>query len=228
MIVNKTTFAKGLMMLALFLGVLVLLFIPLFNGQNSMQYLDSLYNSISKGSAYYIPEVQQEAQQLKGRMVTLSLPYENRLQANETKALFDQVGVQATVEEGTLNIEGDLGEVIAGCLEDADAMFYNNGAKVSGKYGYDERQVLYNWAHAIELAVTELKGQKKFQEAKILDLALEKGVQASYNYYQVEPQSIRERIGVVIASLVFYVIYTLWYGFAIMYLFEGWGMQLDH
>jgi hypothetical protein len=24
-------------------------------------------------------------------------------------------------------------------------------------------------------------------------------------------------------SLVFYVVYTLWYGFAIMYMFEGWG-----
>jgi hypothetical protein len=24
------------------------------------------------------------------------------------------------------------------------------------------------------------------------------------------------------------VAYTLWYGFAIMFMFEGWGMQLEH
>jgi hypothetical protein len=37
-----------------------------------------------------------------------------------------------------------------------------------------------------------------------------------------------DRLGVVVFSLVFYVIYTLWYGFAIMFIFEGWGMQLEH
>jgi len=228
MIIDSKTFTRGLIMLALFLGVLVLLFMPLFNGQNSMQYLDALYNSISKGSAYYIPEVQTETENVRGQVVTLSLPYDNKEQAQQTQMLLAKTGVQVSVEEGRLNIKGDLGQMMEGCLEDADAMYYNDGPKVNGKYGYDERRVLYNWAHVIELAVHELKGQKKFEAAKILDLALEKGVQASYNYYQVEPQSIRERLGVVIVSLLFYVIYTLWYGFAIMYLFEGWGMRLNH
>jgi hypothetical protein len=27
---------------------------------------------------------------------------------------------------------------------------------------------------------------------------------------------------------VFYVFYTLWFGFSIMWLFEGWGMRLEH
>ena len=44
----------------------------------------------------------------------------------------------------------------------------------------------------------------------------------------MEPQSIMDRLGVVIFSLVFYVIYTLWYGFAILFMFEGWGMKLEH
>jgi hypothetical protein len=28
--------------------------------------------------------------------------------------------------------------------------------------------------------------------------------------------------------LIFYVVYTVWYGFGFMYLFEGWGMKLEH
>ncbi len=35
-------------------------------------------------------------------------------------------------------------------------------------------------------------------------------------------------LGIVIFSLIFYVVYTLWYGFAIMFMFEGWGMRLEH
>jgi len=37
-----------------------------------------------------------------------------------------------------------------------------------------------------------------------------------------------DRLGVVVFSVVVYVIYTHWYGFAIKFLFEGWGMQLEH
>ena len=73
-----------------------------------------------------------------------------------------------------------------------------------------------------------LKKQKQFQEAKTVDLVVKKAVETSYNYYQVEPQKISDRAFIVFFSLVFYVIYTLWYGFAVMFLFEGWGLKLEH
>jgi hypothetical protein len=53
-------------------------------------------------------------------------------------------------------------------------------------------------------------------------------VEPAYNYYGIEGQKISDRFGVVIFSLIFYVIYTLWYGFGIMYLFEGVGLKLEH
>jgi hypothetical protein len=55
-----------------------------------------------------------------------------------------------------------------------------------------------------------------------------KAVELGYNYYEVDPQKIGDKVGIVIFSLVFYVVYTLWYGFAIMFMFEGWGMRLEH
>jgi hypothetical protein len=73
-----------------------------------------------------------------------------------------------------------------------------------------------------------LKRQKKFKEAKVVALVVKKAVESSYNYYKIEPQKITDRWGIVIISLLFYVIYTLWYGFAIMFMFEGWGMKLEH
>ena len=32
----------------------------------------------------------------------------------------------------------------------------------------------------------------------------------------------------LIASLAFYVIYTMWYGFGLLFLFEGAGIKLEH
>jgi hypothetical protein len=107
-------------------------------------------------------------------------------------------------------------------------MYHNLGEKVSGKYGYDERQVLFNWWKACNEMDKDLKRQKKFKEAKAVGLVVKKGVESSYNYYKIEPQKIGDRLGLVIFSLLFYVAYTLWYGFAIMFMFEGWGMKLGH
>ena len=73
-----------------------------------------------------------------------------------------------------------------------------------------------------------LKQQKKFKLAKMAELVNSKAVETAYNYYGIDGQKITDRIGVVLFSLVFYVVYTLWYGFGIMYLFEGWGMRLEH
>jgi hypothetical protein len=74
----------------------------------------------------------------------------------------------------------------------------------------------------------DLTKQEKFKEAKVIGVVQSKAVESSYNYYKIEAQRIGDKIGVVFFSLVFYVIYTLWYGFAIMFMFEGWGMKLQH
>jgi hypothetical protein len=73
-----------------------------------------------------------------------------------------------------------------------------------------------------------LKKQKKFEAATVVGLIQKKAVETAYNYYGIEPQKITDRFGIVSFSLIFYVVYTLWYGFAIMYMFEGWGLRLEH
>jgi hypothetical protein len=127
-----------------------------------------------------------------------------------------------------LKIEGDLGKILANCLADAGLMYMNDGQAISSKYGYNERQALFNWWQALTAMDKVLKKQKQFQEAKTVDLVIKKAVETSYNYYQIEPQKISDRAFIVFFSLVFYVIYTLWYGFAVMFLFEGWGLKLEH
>jgi hypothetical protein len=87
---------------------------------------------------------------------------------------------------------------------------------------------MFNWWKAFEEMEKDLKRQKKFKEAKIVALVVKKAVESSYNYYKIEPQKISDRWGTVTFSLLFYVVYTLWYGFAIMFMFEGWGLKLEH
>ena len=228
MIANKKKFTLGLTMLIAFFAVLALFFTPIFGGLNGLDYLDGLYNSISKGSAYFIPKLKDEAKTFDGNPVELSLAMANPAQAQQTSQLLMKAGATASVTDATLKVSGDLGKILGGVLADADAMYKNDGKAVADKYGFGERQALYTWWQAFKAIEKDLNHQKKFKEAKAVANIGKKGIEASYNFYRVEPQSIMDRLGVVVFSLVFYVIYTLWYGFAIMFLFEGWGMQLEH
>ena len=228
MIANKKEFSGGFVLLGTFVVVLIIIFSPVFKGQNGLEYLDALYNSISKGSAYYLPMVMEESSKYKGQAIDVTVSVGNEQQAQQTALLFKKGGASVNVAGDSLRISGDLGKIMENCLNDADKMYNNQGAAISGKYGYGERQVLFNWWKALNAMDKDLKKQKKFKEASIVALVVKKGVEPSYNYYGIEPQKITERMGIVIFSLVFYVIYTLWYGFAIMYIFEGWGMRLEH
>ena len=135
---------------------------------------------------------------------------------------------ETALAETKLKVTGDLGRILANGIEDADSMYYNDGKKVSDKYGYGEKQALYNWWNSFNEMEKDLKRQKKFKEAGVVAMVVKKAVETSYNYYGIEPQKITQRFGLVIFSLIFYVIYTMWYGFAFMYMFEGWGMKLGH
>jgi hypothetical protein len=228
MIAKKGEFFSGAGMLAAFVVVLVVIFMPVFKGQNGLDYLDALYNSISKGSAYYIPDLQREVKAVAGTHVKLTLNMKDETQARQSSLLFQKGGALVNVTGSTLAAEGDLGQILSVCLDDADLMYNNQGDTVAGKYGYDERQALYNWWAAANAMANDLKRQKQFKAAKIVATVNQKAVETAYNYFGIEPQKISDRYGIVIFSLVFYVVYTLWYGFAIMFLFEGWGMRLEH
>jgi len=230
MIANKKRFGIGLGMMIAFVVILVLIFMPLYNGQNGLNYLDALYNSISKGSAYYIPAAKDEVKGVVGQPVVVKVAVSDEIQAKQTALLFQKAGgdIQTKVVNKDLTISGDLGKMLQSCVADADLMYHNDGEKIRGNYNYGEKQVLYNWYKALKEMEKDLKRQKMFKEAKIVALVIKKAVECSYNFYTIEPKKISDALGIVIFSLIFYVIYTLWYGFAVMYMFEGWGMKLEH
>ena len=226
MIADKKEFSIGLVLLIGFFVVLSLIFMPIFNGQNGLNYLDSLYNSISKGSAYYIPQMQEASSKFEGKTIAVELEFSDESQARQAAVLFNASGAMVNVSAEKVKVSGDLGAILKQSLEDADKMYHNDGSAVSGKYGYAERQVLYNWWSAMKGMDKELSKQELFDEAQVVSTVQQKAVECAYNYYGIAAESISNKMWIVLFSLVFYVVYTLWYGFAILYMFEGWGLEL--
>lgn len=228
MIANKKEFMGGLGLLAAFFLVLFIMFQPLFNGQNAMAYLDDLYNSISKGSAYYIDDMRKEVFPIKDDVVDVELTYASGIEARQAGEMLTLSGIKTRVNAKTVSLSGPLGKVLVASLDDADLMYNNAGTALQEKYGLEARRVMFNWWSTLKLLDKALKKGESFKAAKVTGTIQKKAVEASYNYYEIEPVNIMDKLWTVIFSLAFYVAYTLWFGFAILFVFEGWGLNLSH
>ncbi len=168
----------------------------------------------------------QTERQLQLRPLRLAVASES--QAMQTAELLRAGGATVEVAEAELRVNGDLGGILGRCLQDSDEMFANAGAGVRDRYGYQEKRVLFNWWTALKGMDEDLKRQDRFAEAAFVVKVKEKAVECAYNYYGIEPWKVSDKIGLVLFSLVFYVVYTVWYGYAIIFLLEGWGLTLSH
>ncbi|MDX9965154.1 hypothetical protein [Desulfobacter postgatei] len=229
MAANKKELAGGIGLMAVFLIVLVMFFMPLLNGKNGLDYLDNLFNSISKGSAYYIPSIKETIGKSEtGKEITVKLSYDSAELATESAALFSKAGATVTEDAEKLNITGDFGNILMNCLEDSDALFHNKGDVLQEKYGIEGRKVLFNWWTSLKAMKKSFDKQEQFANGKTVYTVMTRAVECSYNYYKIVPESMSNKLGTVLFSLVFYVVYTLWYGYAILFMFEGWGLQIGH
>jgi hypothetical protein len=229
MIHDKRQFGIGAMLMAVFAGGLVLIFSPIFeNGRNALDHMDGVFNSISKASAYYIPGSMEKARRLEGTTVSVKIKANGPEEASRMEKLFSAAGATVHVDGTKLAVSGDLGRILATALADADAMFRNDGPAVAAKYGFEGRRALHVWHVALSEVTKDLNRQEKFRESSTVRDSITKGLEPAYNYYGVTAISMKKMMGVALVALIGYVVYTVWYGYAILFLFEGWGLKLEH
>ena len=168
---------------------------------------------------------------MSGYQVNVTMKMESEAQAADSVTLITAAGATATAQGKELTVSGDYLAILSASLEDADKMYHNDGAALKAKYpiyeSKDDRQALYNWNKILSGLDKGLTEQEAFAEAKVAFNINAKVVETAYNYYSIVPEQIRDKAGIVIFSLVFYVFYTMWYGFGILFMFEGWGLKIS-
>ena len=226
LIKDKRAFIKGAVLFVSFFVVLLLMFSPMFGGKNALEAADDLFNSMSKGSTYYIPDLIKKNESYKGASVSLSIKLKDTQMAQKASKLLTTVGATVKEDGAQLSVSGDLGRLVEASLKDSDAMFNNRDTEVTARYGLPGKEALFVWWNVLTQTDRDLTRQKRFKEAKWVSDVVQKGVETGYNFFGIVPQTVGSRAGILTFSLVFYVIYTLWWGVAIMFLFEGVGFEL--
>jgi hypothetical protein len=224
-IANPRHFALGFALAATFLAVLAMIFAPVFGaGRNGLEYADDVFNRLSKGSSYFIPKVAKQTARFAGTPFAAIIKVDGDAQAEQVTRLLAAAGAKVERREKALAVSGDLGSVLAAVAADADAGFRNDEEALAGRYGFDGRTVLAVWWRVLKQTGKALAAEKRTEQADAVVAMTKKAVEPAHNYYGIEAESVGNMPWTMTGLLVFYVAYTIWWGSAIYFLFEGIGL----
>jgi hypothetical protein len=226
MVRHPKYFVLGVILTIGFFVVLWVIFSPFFGGKNGLQAADDLFNSISKGSAYYMKEVAEKAKSLKGQEMSLSVKLPSEQLAQNVEKILTSRNFTVTRSKEQIKVSGDVGALLLYAIEDSESMYHNKGEALKALYGIPEKEAMFAWWNFLKGAQKALMEQKQFAQAKVMNDVITKAVEVGYNFYGITAKSIKEKAGIAAFALIFYVIYTLWWGYAIYFLFEGLGLEM--
>ena len=232
LITNKSLFNKGLMLMASFMCIFVSLFLPIWGGAgNGLDAADNMFNRLSKGSSYFIPGVKKQALELEGKSVTVTAKVKDAALAPRAVENLTKAGATAEFKDGAITYSGDLGKILSAALADADDLFNDRGKAVVDRYAVTEKDgeklVVKAWWTVLDPSIKELQKQKLIQEAKVVGNVNKRGLEPGYNFYGIKSEKVLDSVLPLVGLLVFYVIYTMWYGYAIFDMFGGIGLGMS-
>lgn len=230
MIRDRKAFYLGIIMMISFLGIYFYMMSPSFgNGRNGLEFADDMFNSISKGSAMAIVEGEvKKTEKWQGTVIDVVIKAKSGEEAANWASQYEKIdGIQVKVDKEALTVKGDLGKIMAVISRDSMDLFNNRGDIVKERYGLEAREAIYNWYNSTKQITKALDKQENFKESAAIQGLQKKVIEPSYNYYGVEIEYVKNNKGVMTFMLVFYLLYTLWYGFAIYYLCQGLGITMS-
>ncbi len=224
---HQKTMTLGLLLGVTFFGVLALILSPIFGeGRNGLEYSDALFNKLAKGSSYFIPQLSADLKGVENQEIAVTVKMENAGQADKAVKILSKAAPDTTSQGVELRIRGNLAKLLGAVLQDSSSMYFNKGGEVREKYGMDEKEVMLTWWGTLNRSVKELQKSRDTQKSNIILEVMKKGIEPAFNFYRIDPQSVADKTFTVMGLLLFYILYTLWWGFAIFYLFDGIGLSM--
>ena len=236
---NKKAFSCGMLLLISFLAVFVVFFLPVFPGQegggktNGLMYADHLFNTLSKGSAnFFDPKMEREdsvdkiATRVQSKTVDIEVPFKDAAQQELAAALLKENNFEVSSTDGGLRMKGELYPLLKTVIADSLLTYENRMDEVGTAHNADGRDVMRAWWQLLSNMIKPLQKADQVTEASVVSTTISKAIEPSYNFYNITPLRVKDNIPLVAGFLIFYVIYTMWYGFAIFELFEGIGLTM--
>jgi hypothetical protein len=232
LIQNKGTFTKGLALLVSFTVVFICIMLPLYGPegkkQNGLEISDDFFNKLSKDSANYIKLVTDEVNaKVTDQKLNVTVKMAKPADAAEAAAIFTKAGFTGEAKEAEVRVSGPLKPMLLKFIADAQAVYDNDpGGKIKDFYGMGGDKALSLVWEVTNRSIKPLQKDKLLMEASILGSVNKRALEPAVNFYGIQGEPVSKNIPALTGLLVFYVIYTMWYGYSIFFLFDGIGMSM--
>jgi len=213
------------------IGVIgILVFMLIFAGgmlfrvgdASALTYADNLFNTMAKDSTNFLAEATKKTIKVADQPVDIVLRPPTGAQAALLSSQFGLHGTDAAVQpDGRVHVTGRLGILANAAL--ADVRTANHHALPAN---YDSDITLYNWWYLFDCLSSQSIKQNNEPVASFSKEMTTRVIEPTYNFREVYAQNARELLRPILLLLLFYVLYTILYGYAIYNLFEGLGITV--
>ncbi|WP_448589570.1 hypothetical protein [Thermodesulfobium sp.] len=251
MLSNKRKLQIGLVGIISFMAMLIVWLSPVAPGHlTGLQWADQFFNGLTKASAYQFPKVFKDSENFVGKPFTLNYRATNEDEAKMLEKLYTSFGAKVNAQGTSLTISGDLGKVSQGILSYSEDFFNNRRKEMTLVLGFESKDGLYAlYLSQLALEKYYLRNNQP-AELKFIREVVERGIEPAYNfdgivaagspkpaegeyalgalrsYPSIEKSPIGIKEMIMLSGLIlFYLLYTCWYGFSLMYLLEGAGIS---
>jgi hypothetical protein len=191
-----------------------------------LTHADNFLNRLAKKSAYCVPEARAKAAKFSGRQVDFGVKPRDAVDNKGLVKLLAAHGIRASqTDDGRVRLSGDLARLSEQALTDADTAFHGNVETLGAGHGMHGHEILYYWWIIFDGLTRRFVQEDSVAEANFTKFVTAKVLEPAYNFRQVRAADGRSAVWGMTGLLGFYVIYTLWYGFSLLFVFEGLGIR---
>jgi uncharacterized membrane protein YfcA len=224
-IIDRAKFNLGLVGLAVFGVVLTSALVPWRRNGNLLNRADTFFSRLAKQSVYYVPQARRRTTEIQDARMDFGVRPRDQADLAHIRAIASAGGSRTSLTpDGRVRIQGVLGPLSMTALDDADLMFAGKGEQIQAKYGLRATAVIYHWWLIFDSLARRYVQENLSQHAEYCKYVSAKVLEPAYNFRDVPAGRPDGGTTMLLFLLVLYVVYTVWYGMAIMLMFEGLGI----
>jgi hypothetical protein len=187
-----------------------------------MGWADNFFNQLAKHSAFYIVEGKQKAAAFTGQEVNYGMVPREFADRDKLARLFAVRGFAIeSLPDKRIRVKGDLAALAQAALREADLFYRNDTASIEAAYGFRAAEAIYCWWLVFDGLTRRYTQDGMGAEADFARFMTTRVLEPAYNFRGIEARPIDTSIMPVFLLLAAYIVFTVWYGFSVLLMFEG-------
>jgi hypothetical protein len=224
-VVDRGKLALGAAGVLSFTVLLVVGLLPLEGGRNLLGRADSFFNQIAKHSADYLGAARERAGNCGLAEVDFAIAPREAVRDEQMRRVISSCGASAApTADGRTRIRGSLRRLSEAALADAELMYANKAGELEARHAMPATEAIYCWWCVFDGLARRYVQENRPDEADFAKFVSAKTLEPAYNFRGIETRTTKASLLPLLGLMVFYVVYTLWYGMSIMLVCEGFGI----